>query len=100
VVALTPGTVNLIVANIEGKGPILAVPDPFFRPENVGPENDPLAQDFVNRMPAGLTVAFIDDWYSYHLLDGEVHCGTNVTRTPLEDWSTAGATLLGLEGGN
>src|SRR5690606_41792009 len=49
------------------------------------PEDDPLAQDFVNRMPEGITVAFIDDWYSYHLLDGEVHCGTNVTRTPLEE---------------
>ncbi|HVH99797.1 MAG TPA: protein-arginine deiminase family protein [Enhygromyxa sp.] len=100
VVALTPGTVNLIVANIDGQTPILAVPDPFARPENLGPEDDPIAQDFVNRMPDGLEVAFIDDWYSYHLLDGEVHCGTNVTRTPLEDWTTAGASLLGLEGGN
>lgn len=99
-VALTPGTVNLIVANLEGQGPILAVPDPFARPENLGPEDDPIAQDFVSRMPEGWTVAFIDDWYSYHLLDGEVHCGTNVTRTPLEDWTTAGAALLGLEGGN
>lgn len=100
VVALTPGTVNLIVANIAGQTPILAVPDPFARPESLGPEDDPIAQDFINRMPAGLEVVFIDNWYSYHLLDGEVHCGTNVTRTPLEDWTTAGASLLGLEGGN
>jgi hypothetical protein len=100
VVALTPGTVNLIVANRDGQAPILMVPDPFFRADSMGPEDDPVAQDFVNRMPAGLEVAFVDDWYSYHLLDGEVHCGTNVTRTPLEDWTIAGASLLGLEGGN
>lgn len=99
-VALTPGTVNLIVANLEGQEPILAVPDPFARAESLGPEDDPVAQDFIERMPEGLTVKFIDDWYSYHLLDGEVHCGTNVTRTPLEEWTTAGASLLGLEGGN
>lgn len=32
----------------------------------------------------GLTVHFIDDWHTYHRLDGEVHCGTNVRRTPPE----------------
>ena len=99
-VAMTPGTVNLIVANLDGQGVKLAVPDPFFRPEDMGPADDPLAQDFVNRMPEGIEVVFLDDWYSYHLLDGEVHCGTNVTRTPTEDWWVAGADLLGLEGGN
>lgn len=97
-VALTPGTVNLIVANIEGQGDILMVPDPFARPDGVGADQDPIAQDFEARMPEGLSVAWIDDWYSYHLLDGEVHCGTNVTRTPIADWTTDGAPLLGLEG--
>lgn len=100
VVALTPGTVNLVVANLEGQTTKLMVPDPFFRDDAMGPEVDPIAQDFVERMPAGLEVVFVDDWYSYHLLDGEVHCGTNLTRTPTEDWWTAGAELLGLEGGN
>lgn len=99
-VALTPGTVNLIVANLDGQGVKLMVPDPFARPEGMGTDVDPIAQDFVDRMPEGIEVVFLDDWYSYHLLDGEVHCGTNVTRTPLEDWWTAGAQLLGLEGGN
>lgn len=28
----------------------------------------------------GLSVAFIDDWDTYHLLNGEVHCGTNTLR--------------------
>ena len=25
----------------------------------------------------GITVSFIDEWYEYHLNDGEIHCGTN-----------------------
>jgi hypothetical protein len=32
----------------------------------------------------GNTVHFIDDWYQYHCAMGEVHCGTNVIRTPPE----------------
>ena len=34
---------------------------------------------------------FVDDWYTYHLSMGEVHCGTNVLRTPDPDaqwWAT------------
>lgn len=27
-------------------------------------------------------VRFIEDWYSYHELSGEVHCGTNAVRVP------------------
>ncbi len=30
-------------------------------------------------------VRFIDDWYSYHQMLGEVHCGTNARRTPFSD---------------
>jgi hypothetical protein len=99
VVSLIPGTVNLIVANLPGKT-VLAVPDPFARGNGLGPADDPVAQDFEARMPEGVEVAWIDNWYSYHLQLGEVHCGTNVTRTPLEDWTTAGADLLGLQGAN
>lgn len=32
----------------------------------------------------GNVVHFIDDWYNYHQMSGEVHCGTNVVRTPPE----------------
>lgn len=98
--AMTTGTVNLIVANIDGKGTKLMVPDPFFRNDAEGPESDPWAQDFEARMPDGLDVVWTDDWFSYHLLLGEVHCGTNVTRTPQADWTVDGAELLGLEGAN
>jgi len=35
-------------------------------------------------------VVFIDDWYSYHEMLGEVHCGTNIQRKPFNNktwWS-------------
>jgi protein-arginine deiminase len=32
--------------------------------------------------PLGLHCTFIDDFYAYHVLHGEVHCGTNVRRKP------------------
>jgi hypothetical protein len=32
----------------------------------------------------GLTVHWIDDWETYHRQFGEIHCGTNVVRTPPE----------------
>ncbi|XP_070812048.1 protein-arginine deiminase type-1-like [Pituophis catenifer annectens] len=32
--------------------------------------------------PLGLSCTFIDDFFSYHVLSGEVHCGTNVQRKP------------------
>ncbi|XP_070615552.1 protein-arginine deiminase type-1-like [Erythrolamprus reginae] len=32
--------------------------------------------------PLGLSCTFIDDFFSYHVLSGEIHCGTNVRREP------------------
>lgn len=32
--------------------------------------------------PLGLSCTFINDYFSYHKLAGEVHCGTNVRRKP------------------
>ena len=32
----------------------------------------------------GLTVHWVDDWETYHRQFGEIHCGTNVVRTPPE----------------
>lgn len=94
-VALVPGTVNLIVANVPGEPVRLFVPDPHFRPSGAGVSEDVFAQDFAARMPDGLEVHFVDNWDTYHLNLGEVHCGTNVRRTPTEDWWTAAAHLLG-----
>ncbi|MFH0517955.1 protein-arginine deiminase domain-containing protein [Streptomyces sp. M41] len=35
---------------------------------------------------AGMKVAYIDDWYTYHLGMGEVHCGTNTLRDASAPW--------------
>nr|WP_279628438.1 protein-arginine deiminase domain-containing protein [Streptomyces swartbergensis] len=34
----------------------------------------------------GLKVSYIDDWYTYHLGMGEVHCGTNTLRDASAAW--------------
>ncbi|GAB2755459.1 protein-arginine deiminase domain-containing protein [Streptomyces bullii] len=35
---------------------------------------------------AGVKVSYIDDWYTYHLGMGEVHCGTNTLRDASAAW--------------
>ena len=34
----------------------------------------------------GLKVSYIDDYYTYHLGMGEVHCGTNTLRDASAAW--------------
>jgi protein-arginine deiminase len=86
VVALMPGMVNLIVANFEGETPQLFIPDPFFRTNLQDQSSDPLLAAFAASMPEGLESVFVDNWYTYHMALGEVHCGTNVLRTPIANW--------------
>lgn len=78
-----PGTVNLL--HFDGT---VVIPDPF------GPQldgSDPFEDDLTTRLGAlGLTVAFADDWNLYHVLSGEVHCGTNVSRTMDAKWWETG----------
>jgi protein-arginine deiminase len=72
----------------------LFIPDPFFR-TNVGDQgSDPIIEAFTNAMPEGLQLHYVDNWDVYHLALGEVHCGTNVLRTPTEDWWTSAMHLL------
>jgi hypothetical protein len=35
--------------------------------------------------PTGAKVHFIHTWEWYHIQSGDIHCGTNVQRTPMED---------------
>jgi hypothetical protein len=86
VVALMPGTVNMIVANFEGEPTKLFVPDPFFRTDLQDLASDPIAAAFAESMPEGVETVFTDDWSTYHMQLGEVHCGTNVLRTPIANW--------------
>ncbi|GAA3823711.1 hypothetical protein GCM10023083_66200 [Streptomyces phyllanthi] len=35
---------------------------------------------------AGMKVSYVDDWYTYHLGMGEIHCGTNTLRDASAAW--------------
>ena len=51
-------------------------------PKPYGPvvdNEDQFEKAFCNALP-NRKVKFIEDWYSYHELSGEVHCGTNCLR--------------------
>ena len=96
-VALTPGTPNLIVGT-GADGIKLIVPDTFVRTDDNDQAADPFIADFRARMPASYApedIIFTDDWYVYHAGLGEVHCGTNVRRTPdTPKWWEAAAHLI------
>lgn len=94
VVALMPGMVNLIVTNFEGEGTKLFIPDPFLREDINDQSSDPLLNLFADLMPDSAESIFVDNWQTYHLALGEVHCGTNVTRTPIANWWEVADHLL------
>ncbi len=75
--ALMPGLVNLVVY-----GNKLLIAKPF------GPivDGECIIEKYVRDQlePLGLECCFINDWNAYHVMDGEVHCGTNVIREPFK----------------
>jgi len=75
--ALTADVINLVVLNGH-----VAIPKPF------GPLVDGVCQFEAHTRgalePLGLTVHFVDTWYSYHVQSGGAHCGTNVLRAPFQ----------------
>ncbi|XP_031469483.1 protein-arginine deiminase type-1-like isoform X3 [Phasianus colchicus] len=74
--ALFPDMVNMLVL-----GRHLGIPKPF------GPlvAGQCCLEERVRALlqPLGLSCTFINDFFSYHVLSGDVHCGTNVRRKPL-----------------
>ncbi|KAM5270276.1 protein-arginine deiminase type-3 isoform 2-T2 [Hipposideros larvatus] len=74
-VAFFPDLVNMLVL-----GKHLGIPKPF------GPiiNGRCCLEEKVRSLlePLGLHCVFIDDFTPYHMLHGEVHCGTNVRREP------------------
>lgn len=88
VAALIPGMVNLVVTDFNG-GTQLFMADPFLR-EDLDDQSSDAMIDAVNALlPPSVTPIYLDDWEIYHLGLGEVHCGSNVVRTPSnEDWWT------------
>ena len=94
VAALIPGMANLIVANVDGQTTHVFTADPFFR-STTSQATDPMINAFKAASSPTLQWHFIDDWDTYHLGLGEVHCGTNVRRTPTASWWTTATHLMG-----
>ncbi|XP_017361073.2 protein-arginine deiminase type-4 [Cebus imitator] len=73
--AFFPNMVNMLVL-----GKYLGIPKPF------GPiiNGRCCLEEKVRSLlePLGLHCTFINDFYTYHIRHGEVHCGTNVRRKP------------------
>ncbi|XP_038602788.1 protein-arginine deiminase type-3-like [Tachyglossus aculeatus] len=74
-VAFFPDLVNMVVL-----GKYLGIPKPFGPIINGRCCLEQKVRTLLE--PLGLNCTFIDDFTSYHVLHGEVHCGTNVRRKP------------------
>jgi protein-arginine deiminase len=88
VAAMIPGMLNLTVVNFEGEALRIFVSDPFMRSDTGDQSGDPLIANFKAALPPDYEIHFVDDWYTYHVAIGEVHCGTNVARSPSGEWWT------------
>lgn len=83
-IAYTPGVVNMLVITKSPSSLVLCVPKPF------GPivSGSCLFEAKVNsqlKKIAGVKIHFVDDFTTYHMQAGEIHCGTNSQRTPPSD---------------
>ena len=96
VAALIPGMVNLFVVN-RGEQSDVFLADPFTRPaldSSIGQDEDPFISYVKDMMPAHINFHFVDNWSIYHMGLGEVHCGSNATRTPSVDWWEVAGPML------
>ncbi|NXB12934.1 PADI4 deiminase, partial [Cnemophilus loriae] len=73
--ALFPDMVNMLVL-----GRHLGIPKPFGPAVGGRCCLEQRVRELLE--PLGLSCTFIDDFFSYHALSGDVHCGTNVRRKP------------------
>ena len=95
--ALIPGTVNMEVFQRDGEKVKLLMPDPFLRTNVNDQSSDPFIAYVDDLLPDSVESYWIDDWDSYHLWMGEVHCGSNTLRTPTADWWTDASHLLNID---
>lgn len=93
--SLIPGTVNLTVAQPAGGETHLFLPDPFFRADGAPIEDDPVVSAIEALLPPDAVTHWLDDWDTYHLMMGEVHCGTNTRRAQTRPWTDARHLLEG-----
>lgn len=97
--ALIPGMVNMIVANRDEQTDIFLA-DPFMRDSDSpteGQDEDAIIEAMIDAFPDTTNLHFVDNWAVYHMQLGEVHCGTNMMRTPSDDWWSVAGHLLGGE---
>ncbi|XP_005409877.1 PREDICTED: protein-arginine deiminase type-1 isoform X2 [Chinchilla lanigera] len=73
--AFFPDMVNMVVL-----GKFLGIPKPYGPVINGRCCLEEQVRSLLE--PLGLHCVFIDDYLSYHRLQGEIHCGTNVRRKP------------------
>lgn len=85
-VAYSPGVVNMLVLTKADGTVILCIPKPF------GPVisgecvfEKAIKADLGPPAATGVKLEFIDDFFYYHDVLGEIHCGTNSKRKPPED---------------
>ena len=94
--ALIPGMANLFVVN-RGDQSDVFLADPFMRntvQSPVGQDEDPFIAYVEEIMPEHINFHFVDNWSVYHMSLGEVHCGSNATRTPSANWWEVAGHLL------
>ncbi len=92
---LFPGTVNMLVGtNSDGTGAKLVIPDPYLRSNLNDQSTDPFIEHVNALLPAGNEPFWIDDWDEYHMMLGEVHCGSNTLREPVSEAWTKGRHLM------
>ncbi|MGH9902166.1 MAG: protein-arginine deiminase family protein, partial [Pyrinomonadaceae bacterium] len=85
-VAYTPGSVNMLVLTKADKTARMCIPKPF------GPVvggnckfEEVIKSDLGPVGTTGVEPKFIDDFWTYHVAYGEIHCGTNSKRDPPTD---------------
>lgn len=99
--AFFPGTVNMTVATLPGEQTThVFMPDPFFRADtdatDAARESDPFVAAVEAILPDNVEPHWLDDWDWYHMMLGEVHCGSNTQRTPSDrNWWDDAMHLIG-----
>ncbi|MCP3868898.1 MAG: hypothetical protein GY703_12535 [Gammaproteobacteria bacterium] len=84
-IAYTPGVVNMLVFTKAKDSVKCCIPKPFG-PMVGSPAKCRFEEDINSKIgptaTTGVEWAFIDDFIYYHVLMGEIHCGTNTYRKP------------------
>lgn len=83
-IALTPGSVNMLVVTKAGRKADLIIPKPFGPVLGAtGTKSEfEKAIDTAFAPNPDVKVHYVDCFLTYHIMQGEIHCGTNSNRKP------------------